>query len=111
MDNKASYRGWDLWLEGDKVGTHIVDAWQDNALKVVSQTPLKVNEGKHLCIAYGGSKKDGGVKVYYNGKSQPVTVAADKLTGMIRTSVPFKIGQRSHAQNRPVMVVSQLRRV
>ena len=35
MDNKADYRGWDLWLEGDKVGTHIVNKWPDDALKVV----------------------------------------------------------------------------
>src|SRR5207247_700245 len=25
MDNKSDYRGWDLWLEADKVGTHISD--------------------------------------------------------------------------------------
>ena len=35
MDSKADYRGWDIWLEGDKVGTHIVDKWPDDALKVV----------------------------------------------------------------------------
>ena len=35
MDNKADYRGWDLWVEGDKVGTHIINKWPDDALKVV----------------------------------------------------------------------------
>jgi hypothetical protein len=43
MDSKADYRGWDIWLEGDKVGTHIVNKWPDDALKVVSQTPLTLN--------------------------------------------------------------------
>jgi hypothetical protein len=109
MDNKASYRGWDVWLEGDKVGTHIVDAWQENALKVVSQTPLKQNEWTHICVTYDGSKKSRGVKVYYNGKPQPVNIAADKLVGTIRTSVPFKIGQRSDNQKLQFMLVSDLR--
>ena len=38
------------------------------------------------------------MKVYYNGKPQPVNVAADKLKGTIRTAVPFKIGQRNTDQ-------------
>jgi hypothetical protein len=109
MDNKASYRGWDIWLEGDKVGTHIVNAWQENALKVVAQTQLKQNEWTHVCVTYDGSKKARGVKVYYNGKPQPVNIAADKLAGTIRTSVPFKIGQRSHDSKLQFMLASDLR--
>ncbi len=109
MDNKSDYRGWDVWLEGDKVGTHIVDKWPDNALKVVCQTPLKPNEWTHICVAYDGSKKAAGVKVYYNGKPQPVNIAADKLQGTIRTAVPFKIGQRHTDQKLQFMTVADLR--
>jgi len=43
MDSGNASRGWDCWLEGDKVGTHIVSKWEDDALKVVSQTPLQLN--------------------------------------------------------------------
>ena len=57
MDDKADYRGWDLWLEGDKVGTHIVNKWPDDALKVVAKTPLTLNEWTHVCVTYDGSKK------------------------------------------------------
>lgn len=109
MDNKADYRGWDLWIEGDKVGTHIVNKWSDDALKVVSQTALKVNEWTHICVTYDGSKKAAGVKVYYNGKPQPTNIAADKLQGTIRTAVPFKIGQRNTDQKLPFMTVADLR--
>ncbi len=109
MDSKSDYRGWDLWLEADKVGTHIVNKWSDDALKVVSQTPLKVNEWTHVCVTYDGSKKAAGVKVYYNGKPQPATIAADKLKGTIRTSVPFKIGQRDSDQKLQLMTVADLR--
>ncbi len=109
MDSKSDYRGWDLWLEADKVGTHIVNKWSDDALKVVSQTPLKVNEWTHVCVTYDGSKKAAGVRVYYNGKPQPTNIAADKLKGTIRTSVPFKIGQRDSDQKLQMMTVADLR--
>lgn len=109
MDNKADYRGWDLWLEADKVGTHIVHKWQEDALKVVSQTPLKPNEWTHICVTYDGSKKASGVKIYYNGKLQAVNTAADKLSGTIRTAVPFKIGQRNTDQKLKFMTVADLR--
>ena len=35
MDDQHDYRGWDLWIEGSKVATHLVNKWPDNALKVV----------------------------------------------------------------------------
>jgi mono/diheme cytochrome c family protein len=109
MDNTADYRGWDIWLEGDKVGSHIIHKWPDDALKVVSQTPLNPNEWTHVCVTYDGSKKAGGVKVYYDGKPQSVNVAADKLQGSIRTGVPFKIGQRHTDQKLRFMTVADLR--
>ncbi len=109
MDNAKDYRGWDIWLEGDKVGTHIIDKWPDNAIKVVSQTALKANEWTHLCIVYDGSRKAAGVQIYYDGKLQPVNVAADKLTGSIKTEVPFKLGQRSTDQKLQFMTLADLR--
>jgi hypothetical protein len=109
MDNTSNYRGWDLWLEGDKVGTHLSDKWPDDALKVVCQTPLKPNEWTHVCVTYDGSKKAAGVKIYYDGTTQPVNIASDKLNGTIRTSVPFKIGQRHTDQKLQFMTVADLR--
>jgi hypothetical protein len=109
MDNGNAYRGWDLWLEGDKVGTHISSKWQEDALKVVSQTPLTVNEWTHVTLSYDGSKKAAGVRIYFNGKLQPTAIKADKLKGSIRTAVPLKIGQRHTEQKLQFMVVSDLR--
>ena len=54
-------------IQGDRPGTHIVNAWPDNALKVVSKTPLKPNTWQHVCVVYDGSGKAAGVKVYIDG--------------------------------------------
>src|SRR5262249_48799325 len=49
----------------------------------------------HVAVTYDRSGKEAGVKVFINGASQPGDVSADRLTGSIRTLVPFKVGQRN----------------
>ena len=94
MDTPPKYRGWDFWIENDKLGMHIINEWDTNALKVTSKTPLQPNQWYHVVISYDGSAKAAGVKIYVNGALQAVDVFTDKLSGSIKTTVPFKVGQR-----------------
>jgi hypothetical protein len=98
MDNGNRYRGWDFWVQRRQVGMHIIDAWQDNALKVVSATQIPANQWVHVTVTYDGSAKAAGVKVYHNGVEQKTAVEADALKGSIKTKVPFKIGQRNASE-------------
>ncbi|HEV3024127.1 MAG TPA: DUF1553 domain-containing protein, partial [Pirellulales bacterium] len=109
MDNTSGYRGWDLWLEGNRLGTHVINAWPDNALKAVARTPLKVNEWYHVAVTYDGSRKAAGIRIYLNGAAQEMDVQADKLTETTRTSVPFKIGQRHAGERLPALMLENLR--
>src|SRR5207302_2286366 len=84
-------------------------AWPDDALKVVAKTPLKASEWYHVAISYDGSRKAAGVKIYFNGALQDVDVAADKLNETIRTTVPFKIGQRHTSERLPALLLENLR--
>jgi len=107
MDSaEKGFRGWDLWLQNDKVGGHIISAWPDDALKVVSRNQLKLNEWTHVTLSYDGSGKAAGVKLFYNGEPQPLEVETDKLQGTTKNTVPFKIGQR-HADSRPQAISLQ----
>jgi len=94
MDNGPVHRGWDFWMEQDKVGMHIINNWPDDALKVTAKTPLQPNQWNHVLVTYDGSSKAAGVKVYLNGALQPVDVFTDKLKNSIKSTVPFKVGQR-----------------
>ncbi|MBI2808026.1 MAG: DUF1553 domain-containing protein [Planctomycetes bacterium] len=94
MDTTQKFRGWDLWMEQDKVGMHIINQWPENALKVTAKTPLQPNRWYHVFVTYDGSSKAAGVKVYLDGALQPVDVFTDKLSQTIKTRVPLKIGQR-----------------
>jgi cytochrome c553 len=109
MDNTMDFRGWDMWMEGDKVGMHIINKWQSDALKVVCQTPLEPRKWTHVTVSYDGSKKAAGVKVYYNGQLQPVSVQADALQNTIKTAVPLKIGQRHTSERLSAVTLQDLR--
>lgn len=97
MDNDQQHRGWDFWMQRRQIGTHIVNSWPENALKVVGKSQVPANEWTHVAVTYDGSGKAAGVQIYYNGQPQATLVEADKLQDTIRTQVPFKIGQRHTA--------------
>jgi hypothetical protein len=98
MDNAASYRGWDFWLQQRRVGMHLVNAWPDQALKVVGRERIAANQWVHVAVTYDGSGKAAGVQVYYDGQPQATNVENDRLTGSIQTQVPLRIGQRSTSE-------------
>ncbi|HMC90624.1 MAG TPA: DUF1549 domain-containing protein, partial [Gemmataceae bacterium] len=98
MDDQHDYRGWDLWVEENRVGAHIISKWQEDAIKVISNTPVKLRQWNHLFVTYDGSGKAAGVKVYVNGVPQETTAVADGLKNTIRTTVPLKIAQRHSGQ-------------
>ncbi len=95
MDESSDYRGWDLWFENNRIGAHIINKWPDDALKVVSRTELPAGQWSHVFVTYDGSGKASGVKVFVNGRSQPVDIAEDRLKSTIRTKTPLTLAQRS----------------
>ena len=98
MDNANKYRGWDLWVQSDRIGMHVVNQWQEDALKVVAKTPLNPNKWYHVCVVYDGTAKAAGTRIYIDGEQQTTDVEADQLKSTIKTNVPFKIGQRNTAE-------------
>jgi hypothetical protein len=109
MDNGNAYRGWDLWMQGGKVGAHVINHWPDDALKVVSRKPLEPGKWSHVFFTYDGSAKVSGTRVYINGVPQELDIEADALKSTIRTNVPFKIGQRHASEALQGVVVQDVR--
>ncbi|MDX2036209.1 MAG: DUF1549 domain-containing protein [Isosphaeraceae bacterium] len=109
MDEGAEHRGWDLWVENFKIGSHVISKWPGNALKVVSRNQLKPLEWNHVFVTYDGSSKVEGLKVYVNGVLQPVDVQASTLTDTIRTKVPLQVGKRSTGAGLPGLSAQDLR--
>lgn len=98
MDVANSYRGWDLWMQGRRIGMHVIGSWSDRALKVVARDQVKANRWVQVTVTYDGSRKAAGIKIYYDGKRQKTNVSADTLgDASIRTDAPFHLGSRHDA--------------
>ena len=95
MDDRNNFRGWDVWLQGGRLASHIINQWPDNALKLTSRDPLSPNVWHHVCVAYGGKLTKESLKIYVDGEMKATDSEADALKDTIRTTVPFKIGQRN----------------
>ncbi len=94
MNEDDNFRGWDLWVEGRRIGGHLINSWPANGLKVVTKEQLPADQWVHVAVAYDGTSKAAGFQVYVNGQLQPTNVLADTLSGTTKTTVPFKVGQR-----------------
>ena len=87
MDDKQRlHRGWDLWIESDRVGTHIINEWPDDALKVVGQTQLQAGQVeprvRHLRrLGQGGRGED----LRRRRAAADATSQADSSKSTIRT--------------------------
>jgi len=99
MDVGQTFRGYDLWIQNRAVGTHIINSWPGNALKVVSAQPLAADKWQHVAVVYDGSSKASGVKIFIDGKLVGNKVEQDSLKDSIVTQTPFKIGSRSNGGN------------
>src|SRR5262249_9552920 len=98
MDNGSAYRGWDVWMENDRIGMHIINKWPDDALKVVARNPLQPGKWTHVVVTYDGSSKASGVRGYLDGVLQTTDTQADKLQSNIKPAVPLKIGSRNTSE-------------
>ena len=95
MNRDQDFRGWDLWVQGRRAGMHLIERWPEVALKVVANEPIPADTWTHVAVSYDGSGKAAGVRVYYDGKPQEVSVESDQLgEGDTRTDAPLTIGRR-----------------
>jgi len=95
MDDANGFRGWDVWIQADRIGTHVVNVWPGDAMKVVAKGVIAPGKWTHVTVAHDGTGKAGGAKIYYNGEPQPLDTEADALKSTTRTTVPFTVGQRN----------------
>lgn len=95
MNDKNKHRGYDLYTIGDKVSAHFINAWPNNALRVITKNTYKKNQWQHFFVTYDGSGKLGGVKIYINGISSPLTAKINSLKGTTKANVPLTVGRRT----------------
>ncbi|RYD22747.1 MAG: DUF1553 domain-containing protein [Verrucomicrobiaceae bacterium] len=91
-----NHRGWDFFIDGDKLVVHIINKWPDQAIR--ADTPgVPRGEWVHVGFSYDGSGKGEGVKLYINGEERKVDLPTNTLQPgqTIRNALPFHLGQRA----------------
>ena len=90
------YRGWDLWIEGDRVGMHIVNKWPGRRRSRSSRkTPLPAEPvGTTSPSPTTARRRPPASKIYFNGQPQPTTSQPTRSRARSGPTVPLKIGQR-----------------
>lgn len=100
MDTGNNYRGWDLWLEGNKIGSHIIDQWPKSAIKAVTKKALTTKKWHHVMVTYDGkAKPHQSLQIFINGKVQKINYSHKEKLSSIDTKVPTRLGAR-HPNNR-----------
>ena len=61
-----------MLLEDGKVVVHLVHRWPDNAIKVAAGKAITLNAWHHVVVTCDGSRRAAGVKVYVDGKPEPL---------------------------------------
>jgi hypothetical protein len=109
MDEGNDYRGWDLWVEGKRIGGHLIHAWPGNALKVLTVNEAPTDKWIHVVLAYDGNLKASGYRVWIDGVKAALETKSDALTETTRTEVALKVGQRSAGSGAVGVAVTDLR--
>lgn len=109
MADKDGFRGWDLWLDNGRIGTHLVHKWPEDAFKVITNDGIPADVWTHVTLSYDGSGKPEGVAIYFNGDRKAVSIPTNALKSTIRTSVPFKVGQRDSTDRVEGLAIQDLR--
>lgn len=94
----AGSRGYELLQIGDKLNAKLVHFWPGNAICVETDSVLQANQWHHVVVAYDGSSHAGGLRIFVNGKPEPVRIVHDQLTRLINKwsdgYEEFAIGER-----------------
>ncbi len=86
------YKGYGLYLKDGKVQVNLVVRWLDDALRLETKNPLRLDVWQHVMMTYDGSRLAPGVKIYVDGVEQELTVLLDEMNQQFRVSQPFRIG-------------------
>ena len=101
MDDQHDYRGWDLWIENGRVGTHIINKWPDRRHQGGRRTnPSRPSEWNHVSSPTTARARPAGVQASTSTATQQDNQRRGRpAEGHHPHDVPFKIAQR-HSTSR-----------
>ena len=76
------FRGYEcVRLEDGRLGFRFSNVWPDDAIDLETEDKLPLNRWMHLTMAYDGSSRASGMRIYVNGQPARTRVVTDNLKG------------------------------
>ncbi len=76
----AGSRGYQLLIEDGKLSASLIHFWPGNAIRVITEKPIPVDQWLDIAVVYDGSLRAAGLKIYVDGQPQALKVVRDHLT-------------------------------
>lgn len=96
MDPANEHKGWDLWLEGGKIGAHVIDAWPAKGSKSITNTALTPNVWHHVMVVFDGSQtSDKALSIFVDGKVAATSTSYKAVGSNIEANTPLRLGSRN----------------
>jgi hypothetical protein len=105
VDSPDARRGYELLFDDlELVGiqrraaylkVRLTSHWPDSAIEIRTERRLNLGDWYHVAIAYDGSGKARGLKLFLNGQPSPVVLLKDSLSGSIKTDAELGIGDKT----------------
>jgi hypothetical protein len=86
--------GYNLHLEAGRVQVNMAARWLDDSLRVETVNRLSAHRWHHVMMTYDGSRVARGIKIYVDGRPQPLRVILDELNQSFTAKEPLRIGSR-----------------
>ena len=75
----SASRGYQLLFEEGKLSFSLIHFWPGNAIRVMTDDVLPIDQWFHLTVTYDGSSRADGVTIYLNGEQASSHVVRDNL--------------------------------
>jgi len=95
MDGSAESRGFEIIWYKSQPRINFVHHWGRDTIEVVAREKFSGKQWRHLAIAYDGSGKAAGFRIFVDGKPAEVDVRRDTLTGSTSTTEPWRIAWKA----------------
>jgi hypothetical protein len=92
MTDAEQAEGYSVVLRGGRVEVNLVKRWLDDAIRIRTRRALPARQWHHVLVTYDGSRVAEGIKVYIDGKDEPIEVLLDELNQSFQSKQPFRIG-------------------
>ncbi|MDC0935598.1 DUF1549 domain-containing protein [Pirellulales bacterium] len=75
----SASRGYQLLIEAGRLSASLIHFWPGDAISVRTQEPVTTGEWLHVAFVYDGSSRAKGIRIFVDGKPQPLEMVRDNL--------------------------------